>query len=175
MNIVVGVVGHRQHGKNTMGDYFVTRGYNRLSFAGPIKDICKQYMGMTDDQLNGSAKEAIDNRWQMTPLDAMQRIGNMFRREISPDFWTRAMRIDGPRTIICDVQFPDEVEMIKKRGGIIVKIVRPGMLSNDSINAHLTIINDGTLDEFKQKIMEAYCAIEVVAAEVISYRAGRDN
>jgi len=99
----------------------------------------------------------------------LQWWGTEYRRAQDPDYWTKAwsrkveqLDLDRIHVLIDDVRFMNELEAIKAHGGLIVKIERPGF---DGANNHAsetslddfaawdkTILNDGTLDAFKQKV-----------------------
>lgn len=99
----------------------------------------------------------------------LQWWGTEYRRNEDPDYWTKAWsrkieQFDLGRThvLIDDVRFMNELNAIKAHGGLIVKIVRPGF---DGANNHAsetslddyaawdeTILNDGTLEEFREKV-----------------------
>ncbi|MEA3363536.1 MAG: hypothetical protein U9Q61_09775 [Thermodesulfobacteriota bacterium] len=99
----------------------------------------------------------------------LQWWGTEYRRAQDHDYWTKAWEIklqeyDLAEThiLVDDVRFVNELEIIKKNGGIFIKIERPGF---DGANNHssensldhydswdLVIENDGNLEQFKQKV-----------------------
>ena len=81
----------------------------------------------------------------------------------SSDVWVDALmgRITGP-TVITDVRFPNEVTAIANHGGIVVRVVRPGVCparghisetSLDDLDLPV-IVNDGSLDELRRSLLE---------------------
>lgn len=88
-------------------------------------------------------------------------------REIQEDFWVRAtldralaVEASGTPVVVTDVRFPNEADEVRERGGVIVRIVRPGQVSNDSHASEtalddyvedVLIVNDGTLDDLAAK------------------------
>lgn len=71
--------------------------------------------------------------------------------------------------IVVDSRFPNEIETIENRGGQVIRIVRPGFLIQDGRdNNHISetalddwqfkneIINDGTLEEFKNNVAKLF-------------------
>lgn len=81
--------------------------------------------------------------------------------------WVRAMEkkiLNNPskNIVIGDGRFPDEIMLIKKYGGIVIKINRPSNSNNnfnhesesyfDSIQPDYEIINDGTFEDLENKI-----------------------
>jgi hypothetical protein len=66
--------------------------------------------------------------------------------------------------VVTDVRFDNEAERVLENDGVIWEIVRPGHgigkahVSESGINpklVHRTIVNDGTIDELREKIVEA--------------------
>ena len=58
---VIGVAGRKFNGKDTFSDRLVEKyGYVKVSYAEPIKVMCKTLFGFTDEQLYGSKKEELD-------------------------------------------------------------------------------------------------------------------
>lgn len=79
----------------------------------------------------------------VTPRYIMQQLGTGFGRSIHPNLWVNSLFTDFkkvkvndgdteeyelPNWIITDVRFPNEVSAIKERGGINIKVFRPGQL-----------------------------------------------
>ena len=99
----------------------------------------------------------------------LQWWGTEYRRSQDPDYWTKAWghkvsKLDLNKTLVLvdDVRFMNELNVIREFGGLIVKIERPGF---DGANNHSSetsldeyrqwdgiIVNDGTLDQFGQKV-----------------------
>jgi len=105
----------------------------------------------------------------LTVRRILQWWGTEYRRAQDPDYWTKAWSrkvgqfdLENVHVLIDDVRFMNELNVIRAHGGLIVKIERPGF---DGANNHASetsldeyrdwdgiIQNDGTLDEFKQKV-----------------------
>ena len=99
----------------------------------------------------------------------LQWWGTEYRRAQDPDYWTKAWgrkiseyNVMQMYVLVDDVRFMNELNVIKEHGGLIVKIERPGF---DGANNHASetslddytnwdgkILNDGTLEEFEQKV-----------------------
>ena len=97
----------------------------------------------------------------------MQRFGTEAGRDLhGADVWVDALFrtvTPGERVVIADVRFPNEYKAIRDRGGLIVRIVRPGIEAvNDHVSEHAIdgfvpdaiINNDGTVAELHAKIRE---------------------
>lgn len=118
-----------------------------------------------------------------TPRKLLQFIGTECGRKlIHPNIWVNATMVDykylwkstgkelvlpkseyedsnditTPNWIITDTRFPNEAKAIKDRGGIIIRVERPNMISNDNhssetsldnyTNFDAIIINDGSIE-----------------------------
>lgn len=165
---IVGITGKKRHGKDSLATFFIGKGFERLSFADPIKLACKEIFNFTDQQLFGDEKESVDPFWDTTPRKIFQYVGtDLFRNqigkimpEIGEKIWIKVMEnrinsCNSKNIVISDVRFPDEVEMIKKMGGIILKVTRPSLEDEkdthisediDRLKADCVVLNNGTLD-----------------------------
>ena len=101
----------------------------------------------------------------MSVRELLQKIGtDALRDNLHQDVWVNALMVDYNPTlnwVITDTRFPNEAEAIKKAGGIIIRIERPGV---KPINPHPSetslenwkfdhvIINDGSLTDLTKKI-----------------------
>lgn len=176
--MIIGILGEKRHGKDTIGDYLCDiYHFKKESIAKPVKDICRILFGFTDEQLYGDLKEIPDVRWNnLTPRKAMQYIGTEFGqmrlinditelKTFGRHIWTKSMleRLESQLNyVVTDVRFQHEVDTIKNEGGTIIKVVRPSLISEDShaseqelrsiTNYDFMVVNDGTIDDLKVKI-----------------------
>ena len=71
-------------------------------------------------------------------------------------------KLDYPNWIITDMRFENELEAVVNKGGITIKVVRPGTVVGnhpsevalDGFIMHYEIINDGTMEELVEKVRE---------------------
>ena len=133
-----------------------------------IVDI-PRWCHLTPAELFTPAKEVINHSKpgyvSMTFRQMLQLYGTEYRRRQDPDYWVRRLeaKLHGlERVVIDDVRFPNEVEMIQRLGGRVIRIDRPG--PNESTHASETeldgfdgwdgvIVNDGTLRELEERVM----------------------
>jgi len=101
-----------------------------------------------------------------SPRDIWIEFGNKVR-DIDPDIWIRNALDDHPRpeasvVLIPDVRYPNEVKAIRDRGGLVIKVVRPGVPeSGDVADSALAgmkagawdrvVVNDGDINALKRK------------------------
>ena len=179
---IIGICGKKQSGKSSVSRYLVYQGYYERPFAAPLKSAVMEMFQMTKDQVDGDSKEMIDKYWKVSPRYVMQKFGTEMMREtlvscmpdlswVKDDFWIRSMEkwyIDFHKRkpdigiAIPDIRYINESNWVKKNGGEIWKIERPGLANEDShksenqnIKYDKLIVNDGTLEELDDKIMKA--------------------
>jgi hypothetical protein len=173
MVILIGLCGSIGSGKDTCATILESRYlFQRFSFASPIKDIVSTLFGWNREALEGTTpstriwRETEDPWWSMqlgvsiSPRKMLQLIGtDMFRNILSPQFWTTVIKrkilsSSRDRIVITDCRFPEEIDLIRSLGGIIVKIDR-NILSHDITISHSSesyissIIPDATIDNTK--------------------------
>jgi len=72
--------------------------------------------------------------------------------------------------IITDMRFPNEMEAVVKKGGITIRVVRPGTVVGehpsetalDKTTFDYEIINDGTMEELVKKVREILVLEELI-------------
>lgn len=154
--MVVGLVGKKYAGKDTVADYLVDNyGFVKLAFAEPLKQACETVFGFSHEQLyDPQFKEVIDQYWGHSPREILQIVGTeLFRNELpkhltkfSNDVWVRSigrkianMRQDGyTRFVITDTRFPNEYDFVNnyKFAGKCWKIIRPSLNDQTSTTTH---------------------------------------
>jgi hypothetical protein len=131
-------------------------------------------LGCTDEQVDGALKETpADLLCGQTPRWAMQSLGTEWGRNlIGPDLWIRAWqaavdRVQAGQPVVADdVRFPNEVEAIRKRGGLVIRVVRPGVgvrveHESESLECFpdMTLSNDGDQAAFEQLVIDRVMAL----------------
>tara|TARA_R110000824_G_scaffold39493_4_gene119413 strand:+ start:72 stop:698 length:627 start_codon:yes stop_codon:yes gene_type:complete len=133
-SVIVGLLGLAGSGKGTVADYMVNEfGYEKQSFASPIKDITSTLFGWDRALLEGDTKESREFREKQQgkyiPRDVLQKIGTeCFRDAFNPDFWIDALesRVDTSKNIvIADVRFKNEMDWILSKQGKLLWVSRP--------------------------------------------------
>ena len=181
--MIVGIIGNKFVGKTTVANYLVSKhNFIEKPFSECVKTICKTLFYLSDEQLHDPIlKETPDNRWyNITPRQMMQFIGtdllrNNFHKlmpELDKGIFVRNLEIwyenaikENPKikVLISDVRNQNEVDFIKKYGGIIIKLIRPNIILNDMhesetkindverFDINHTIINDTDIDNLYQQ------------------------
>lgn len=170
---LIGLSGYATCGKNTAADELTRRfGWQQRSFAEPLKAML--YATNPPLSSGGTLREAVDAvGWDQAKRDPevrgmLQRLGTEGgRRIIGPDVWVNAtMRCLDPfaQTVITDTRFVNEADTIRARGGIVVRITRPGVgpardehgrvhdseVSLDGYDFDHEVINDGPAEALGQ-------------------------
>lgn len=84
-------------------------------------------------------------------------IGNGFGRNMNPEFWASLMERrlwrDLRPTVIDDLRFPEELNMVRRCGGQVWHVIRPNLepLAHPLCTPDVDLINDGTLDDMRRK------------------------
>lgn len=132
---VIGLMGHAGSGKSTAAAILARDfGYVRLKFAGPLKSMMRA-LGLGDDEIEGSLKEQpCALLGGKSPRYAMQTIGHEWGRLcMGEEFWSglgyeSACRVldEGGRVVFDDVRYENEARAIRRLGGQVIGLRRPG-------------------------------------------------
>lgn len=139
--MIIGITGLIGAGKDTIAGHLVENfGYERYSWATPLKDMTAILFGWDRDMLEGTTpeqraeREVLDEWWSAkigrdwSPRTALQYMGTEVMREaLHPDIWVLAgmHRIAGKKNVvISDMRFPNEVKAVRELGGKIWNVRR---------------------------------------------------
>lgn len=141
--MIVGITGFIGSGKDTAANYLITfKGFRKMSYAEPLKDAVAAIFGWDRDLLEGATKysrewrEQVDPWWSkrlgiqhLTPRWVLQHWGTeVGRRAFHDEIWIASvenkLRSIKDHIVISDCRFPNEVEAIKKAGGITLRVER---------------------------------------------------
>lgn len=154
---VIGITGKKGAGKDTAGAYLVDRyGYERVSFAGPLKESAAALLGVRTNRLENlkndpnarveflytydspGVPQATELISRLTVREFLQRYGTEAHREVfGQDFWVEAIQTEideryGERFVVTDVRFENEAEMILGYdSGVVLRVTRPGSDEDD--------------------------------------------
>ena len=139
---LIAICGFQGAGKDTLSNILIKKfGYTKISFAGSVKDSVSAIFGWDRQLLEGVTNESrewrekVDEWWakrlqipNLTPRWVLQEIGTeVFRNHFHPDIWVASVekkleKLAG--VIITDARFKNEIDTIRKLGGIIIHIKR---------------------------------------------------
>lgn len=181
--IIIGLIGDNRVGKDTFATELAKlSNFKTIAFADPVKDMLRVLFNFTDEQLYGNSKEIIDNRWNITPREAMTKLGTeLMQFDIykylpglsssipQRTFWAHKIiqQIDNDNNnyIITDIRFLHELNTIKQYCNhnnivlYIIKIIRPN-------NPHITQIEQEHLSRAE---------INMISNEFITHTISNDN
>lgn len=170
MKIILGLFGRKGSGKDTFADYLVENfGFQKLSFAGPLKNTCKELFSLTDAQLNDPVlKETVVEKWNLTPRQILQKVGtDLFRNHFSSTFWVDIMKNkldalgEDDKIVITDIRFPNEYELVDSFENSFVihidreqskEIIDEHISENWSFRSKHVVSNNKSKDDFYKNI-----------------------
>jgi hypothetical protein len=158
-------------------------------FAGKLKEIASLLTGIPvkkfedqefkktnlSDEWSSLQQSGRNKVWDhMTVREFLQKLGTEAMREgLHTNVWVNALFADYkagdpeydafyPNWIITDMRFPNEMEAVVAKGGITIRVVRPGTTvgthpsetSLDGNIMHYEIINDGTIEDLVERVRE---------------------
>lgn len=144
--MLLGLCGLIGSGKSTVAQYLVSEyDFIELSFAGLLKDVVSLLFDWPRASIEGDTpqtrewRNTVDEWWsqrlsidQLTPRMMLQRFGtDIVRQKFHPDFWVIALERKIVRLlqshsnlVISDCRFDNEVELIHRLGGFVLRIER---------------------------------------------------
>jgi hypothetical protein len=168
--MLIGLTGKIGAGKDTVAEMICRmqpgKGWQIKRVAEKLKKIAAILTGW-QDQYTQEGKMHYLPEWGMTVREVQQKLGtDVIRHHFHPNAWILALFADyrqGDNWIIADVRFPDEMEAIRQRDGILFRVVRPdnpfAASSHSSETAldkyDLPIIeNTGSMEDLKHNLQE---------------------
>lgn len=177
---LIGLMGQKRSGKDTAASILVRDyGYVRYAYADPMKQAAyaldpligevalpgaltgvKRLSDIVDALGWERAKECPEVR------RTLQRLGTeVGRNHFGDSFWvdltmSQVADAEGP-VVITDARFPNEADAIRRAGGIIVEVRRPGLPDEDghasehawrSVRPNAVLDNDGTVEDLEERI-----------------------
>ena len=172
--MLIGITGQKFSGKSTVANMLSEiLGYKTCSFADKLKDVTCILSGCTREQLEDydfKENELVPDYLRPYCLNAekptyrafLQHFGSEVMRGVNGSIWIDCtLSKCGENAIISDVRFPNEAKAIRDRGGLIVKVVRDGVVSKDThsseknvenIAGNIIVFNDGSLEHLKAMV-----------------------
>lgn len=161
MTKIIAFAGRKQSGKTTCSQFVENifthtnpSGFAKIyNFADPLKqEICINILGLSYNQCYGDdidKNTTTDIFWDgknLTAREVMQFVGTDLFRKMKHDVWAGATinRINREKpsmAIIADCRFPNEVDVVRSAGGIVIKLTRDPYHSDHSSETALDNIN----------------------------------
>jgi len=177
---LIGLVGRKRSGKDTVASMLNARGgYQRLAFADALKAVALELDPILWHSMIHHVPVRLSEKvrrvgWEEAKEDQevrriLQALGVAVRTHIDTDAWVNIVEAkvhehqrDGVPTVITDVRFPNEVEMIEARGGLVIRVTRAGLpqddlhISETALDDHpvdYTVANDGSLEDLARQVL----------------------
>ncbi len=141
---LVGLTGPKGVGKSTYANSLTGYWGEVMSFAEPLRQMAEQIVPR--DYLTENKEEVIP--WLgVTGRQILQTLGTEWGRALDSQIWVKIAedhlaKNDSSPIIFDDVRFPNEAEMIRKRGGQVWRLARAGVKNIDTHSSE-----DGIPDE----------------------------
>ena len=173
---IIAFTGMATAGKSTAANALASANWpGRFSFAEPGKQML-ELLGVPSENLRTTeGKEVpLPQFGGHTGRSLMQSLlTDWARNTVSPDIWAHAgevamtnMLAAGIEVLIDDARFDNEAIVIRKLGGVVIEVVRPGLTrgghaSERGINPKLidhVVLNDGDPEQFAARV-RALCLV----------------
>lgn len=167
--MIIGISGYSGSGKDLAGTIIQEISLNKWhvkKWAGKLKSMASILTGIPVEKFEDQEFKKTEmgpewdcqfytegSGWQRRPMlvrDFLQKLGtDAVRNNLHENTWVNATLADytnDDNWIITDTRFPNEAKAIKKAGGIVIRINRPGV---QPINPHPseTSLDDWSFDE----------------------------
>lgn len=174
---LIGLHGFPRSGKDTAALALINDGFQRIALADPLRDgllgvdpvIVNKFDWSDARRLSALVRDfgwetlKADDRFKDEVRRLSQNYGTEGGREIhGTSCWLDAAerRICSPKVVVTDVRFPNEAGWIRQNGGLLVKVVRPGVgavnthASETPIECDAIIENDSTIEDLLGSIRQ---------------------
>lgn len=155
--MIIGLTGYSKVGKDLLAEQI--QSYQQCAFTDALKQEVTRILTANDisADLWGADKETW--RWLLVGWGRMRRVQDR-------DYWIKQLYlriapIDQGAWIVTDLRYPNEVAWIKKHGGLVIGLTRPGFdAANDEERESIKqiriqypdlpwLVNDGTPRELE--------------------------
>lgn len=131
---IIAFTGLKGSGKSAAAKALMPWGFTVHSFAKPIKAMMRA-LAVLDTAMQTDTKELPHPvLCGKSPRYVMQQLGTELGRAIvGTELWINVWqetRPPGP-VVIDDCRFANEADYIRSRGGIVIRIIRPGIVNSD--------------------------------------------
>jgi hypothetical protein len=174
MNQVIAVSGKKGTGKDEfykIASKYIKEKYDleyeNKKFADRLKQICSFLTGIPlDHWYDRKYYDDVVPLWDITIRQFMQQLGTeAIRDKLNVNSWVYSLfsELDNDsRWLITDLRFQNEAKFLYDRNFIKIRVNRPGVHGDDKHRSEIdldnynhfdfVIQNDGTLEEYEQKI-----------------------
>lgn len=173
---IIGIMGRSRMGKDTIAEMFSEllgkESTTIYRMSKTLKEAVQILYGYTHEQVEGPAKEAIDPRYGMTPRQEIQGLCDYIMHRHGCNFFSKQVfyaydhgAFGGKHVVIPDIRYEHDLQEIRQRGGVIVKVSRPYSLEVpchpweahiDHLEGDYSIFNHGSTEDLRQKVIQVF-------------------
>jgi hypothetical protein len=169
---LVGLMGRKRSGKDSFASALIEdHGFHRIAFADPLKEALLRFDPLMPTMTGAERLSSIvaSHGWEVAKeypavRKALQDYGVIIREVVDPQAWIRVaerniLSAPSAHVVVTDVRFPNEVAAIRRAGGTLVYIERPGLpddgdshvseTSTSAADADVVVLNTGTLEDLR--------------------------
>ena len=170
---LVGLMGRKRAGKDSVAEGLaIHAAFLRYAFAARLKEALLALDPIVSDGLRLSNFVAILGWEGAKTIPEVRRLMQYYgdsARMLDPDIFVRATMpkveralADGYSVVVTDVRRKNEAEAIRRAGGVLVRVVRPGADDGDThisetecdeVEADAEIVNDGALADLAARTL----------------------
>jgi hypothetical protein len=178
--LLIGLTGRARTGKTTAANHLEnSQGLLAYAFADPLREALMTIFNLSPCDFDDERKELTIDWLGRSPRELMQSMGTEWgRNQVHPELWLllaeQNLEFLGQTNdnatgfVISDLRFENEADFVRKRGGIVVHLLRPdaaevsphisetgiGLQDND-----LVLHNDGAIEDLTAQLDEIFEAL----------------
>ncbi|MEU0674503.1 hypothetical protein ABZ330_16720 [Streptomyces sp. NPDC006172] len=179
-DLIIGLSGYSRAGKDTAAQALVDRGWRRAGYADKLRDFLYALDPLIPGHYGAGTlrlRKLVDaTGWEYAKVTypevraLLQRAGTEAGRKVlGANVWVDALfreHEDAPALVVSDVRFPNEAQAVSDRGGILIRVDRPGVGPKRSANGQVhesevalddwpfdhRLVNDGSATDLRRKL-----------------------
>ncbi|MFD7259353.1 hypothetical protein [Streptomyces sp. NPDC059874] len=179
-DLIVGLAGYARSGKDEAANALIERGWRQAAFADKLREFLYAVNPLIPGKYgagNLRLRTLVDaTGWEYAKVTypevraLLQRTGtDAGRKVLGSEVWVEALlasHIDAAGLVVTDVRFPNEAQAIADRGGVVIRLERPGVgpTKDKYGRVHVSetalddwpfdhvLVNDGTVEELHAKL-----------------------
>lgn len=120
--MIIGLTGFSKSGKDMLAEQL--QSYQQCAFTDALKQEVTRILELNDIHTDLWSRDKEEWRWLLVGWGRM-------RRAQDRDYWIKQLYlriapVDQGAWIISDLRYPNELQWVKKHGGLVIGITRPG-------------------------------------------------
>ena len=157
--MIIGLSGKKRAGKDSLAEHLIrNHGFIKVAFADPLRDITydlnpwivgvnrrKARLQTLYTKCGGWEGIKAEDNWSGEVRRIMQVLGVSVRDNVGPETWVNAAMervrefvADNIPVVMTDMRFPNEVEIVRSNGGLIVRIERDSLPAESLKDQHVS-------------------------------------